>query len=68
MVYIILIRQDNSFFIPKDRSSYVFNSTISGVDETDLCLLIGCIDPKVEAPILNARIRKDFLIMRVYIQ
>ena len=53
-------RQDNSFFIPKDRSSYVFNSTISGVDETDLCLLIGC-DPKVEAPILNARIRKRFL-------
>ena len=53
-------RQDNSFFIPNDRSSYVFNSTISGIDESDSCLLIGC-DPKIEAPILNARIRKRFL-------
>ena len=53
-------RQDNSFLIPNDRSSYVFNSTISGIDESDLCLLIGC-DPKIEAPILNARIRKRFL-------
>ena len=53
-------RQDNSFFIPNDRSSYIFNSSISGVDECDLILLIGC-DVKKEAPIINARIRKKYL-------
>tara|TARA_B100000989_G_scaffold271490_1_gene228291 strand:- start:1673 stop:3718 length:2046 start_codon:yes stop_codon:yes gene_type:complete len=53
-------RQDNSFIVPGDRSSYLFNTTIQGIDECDLCLLIGC-NPKLEAPILNARIRKRFL-------
>lgn len=33
------------------------NSRIIGVDETDLLLLVGC-NPRVEAPVLNARIRK----------
>ncbi len=50
-------RQDNSFFIPNERSSYVFNSTISGIDESDLCFLIGS-DIKKEAPILSSRIRQ----------
>lgn len=33
------------------------NSRITGVDETDLLILVGC-NPKLEAPVLNARIRK----------
>jgi NADH dehydrogenase/NADH:ubiquinone oxidoreductase subunit G len=33
------------------------NSRITGIDDTDLLLLIGC-NPRVEAPVLNARIRK----------
>ena len=53
-------RQDNSFLIPEDRSSYLFNTTIEGIDECDLCLFVGC-NPKIEAPILNSRIRKRFL-------
>ena len=53
-------RQDNAFFIPNDRSSYIFNTSISSVEESDLCLLIGS-DPKIEAPILNARIRKTMV-------
>ena len=53
-------RQDNSFIVPEDRSSYLFNTTIQGIDECDLCLFVGC-NPKVEAPILNSRIRKRFL-------
>ena len=53
-------RQDNSFIVPGDRSSYLFNTTIQGIDECDLCLFVGC-NPKVEAPILNSRIRKRFL-------
>ena len=53
-------RQDDSFFIPKNRSSYIFNSKISGIDESDLCVLVGS-DIKKEAPILSARIRQRFL-------
>ena len=33
------------------------NSRITGIDQTDLLLLVGC-NPRVEAPVLNARIRK----------
>lgn len=33
------------------------NSRIVGIDETDLLLMVG-VNPKVEAPVLNARIRK----------
>jgi NADH-quinone oxidoreductase subunit G len=44
----------------KDRASYLFNSEINGIDQADFCLLIG-VNPKKDAPILNARIRKRFL-------
>jgi NADH dehydrogenase/NADH:ubiquinone oxidoreductase subunit G len=33
------------------------NSRITGIDETDLLLMIGC-NPRNESPVLNARIRK----------
>ena len=39
------------------RASYIFNPTIAGIDEADAILLIGT-NPRREAPILNARIRK----------
>ncbi len=39
------------------RAGYLFNSKISGIDEADAILLIGC-NPRIEAPVLNARIRK----------
>ena len=39
------------------RVSYVFNTTIEGIEQADAILLIGC-NPRVEAPVLNARIRK----------
>ena len=45
-------RQDNSFFIPNKRSSYIFNSSISGIDESDLCVIIGS-DIRKEAPIIE---------------
>jgi hypothetical protein len=38
------------------RSNYLFNSTIAGVDSADAILLVGC-NPRLEAPVLNARIR-----------
>ena len=48
------------FFIPSQRFSYIFNSTIKGIDDSDLCLLVGT-DIKKEAPILSSRIRQKFL-------
>ena len=33
------------------------NSKITGIDETDFLLVVGC-NPRVESPVLNARIRK----------
>jgi len=43
-----------------DRASYIFNSTIAGIEEADACLIIGT-NPRKDAPILNTRIRKRFL-------
>ena len=43
-----------------DRASYLFNTTIAGIEEADACLLIG-VNPRKDAPILNSRIRKRFL-------
>lgn len=39
------------------RSAYLFNSNIVGVEDADVILLVGS-DPRVEAPVLNARIRR----------
>ena len=53
-------RQDESFFLPNLRSSYIFNSKIAGIDDSDLCILIGT-DIKREAPVLSSRLRQRFL-------
>jgi len=42
------------------RSNYLLNTKIAGVEEADVLLLIGT-NPRFEAPLLNARIRKSFL-------
>jgi NADH-quinone oxidoreductase subunit G len=42
------------------RAAYIFNATIAGIDEADAIMLIGC-NPRLEAPVLNARIRKRLL-------
>ncbi len=39
------------------RSSYIFNSTIAGIEDADALLIIGS-NPRIEAAVLNARIRK----------
>ena len=43
------------------RCSYIFNSSISGIDEADVILLIGT-NPRVEGPVLNARIRAQAMV------
>ena len=54
-------RQDGSKLHPKfGRASYLFNSTIAGIDEADAIMVIGS-NPRIEAPVLNARIRKRWL-------
>ncbi|MBS0185346.1 MAG: NADH-quinone oxidoreductase subunit G [Proteobacteria bacterium] len=42
------------------RSLYLFNTGISGIEEADACLLIGT-NPRHEATLLNARLRKRYL-------
>ncbi|XP_034007150.1 NADH-ubiquinone oxidoreductase 75 kDa subunit, mitochondrial [Trematomus bernacchii] len=42
------------------RSNYLLNSRITGVEECDLLLLVGT-NPRYEAPLFNARIRKSWL-------
>ena len=53
-------RSDGAIIGGGPRQSYLFNSTIAGLDEADAILLIGT-NPRVEAPVLNARIRKAWL-------
>jgi len=54
-------RQDGSKLHPKfGRASYLFNSTIAGVDQADAILIVGS-NPRHEAPVLNARIRRRWL-------
>ncbi len=54
-------RQDGSKLHPKfGRASYLFNSTIAGIEQADAILIIGS-NPRHEAPVLNARIRKRWL-------
>ena len=53
-------RSSQSFIDNSSRENYLFNSTINGVEETDFILLIGT-NPRFEATILNARIRKAYL-------
>ena len=53
-------RSDNRYIDFKDRENYIFNSSINGIEEADLIFLIGA-NPRYEATILNARIRKAFV-------
>jgi NADH-quinone oxidoreductase subunit G len=50
-------RQDGARLDASRRDFYCFNTSIAGIDETDAILIIGA-NPRREAPVLNARIRK----------
>jgi len=51
-------RQDGSALDPAaGRAGYIFNPTIAGIEQADALLLIGS-NPRFEASVLNARIRK----------
>jgi len=53
-------RSDNRFLDTKSRENYLFNTSLNGIEEADLIFLIGT-NPRYEATILNARIRKAYL-------
>ncbi len=53
-------RQDGAQLDGARRDSYLFNTTIAGIDEADALLIIGS-NVRREAPVLNARIRKRSL-------
>ena len=53
-------RVNNSYVNTNNRENYIFNSTINGIEDSDFIFLIGS-NPRFEATILNARIRKSFV-------
>src|SRR5258706_1559838 len=53
-------RQDGAKLAPTPRQNYLFNSTFHGIEAADALLLIGS-NPRWEAPVLNARIRKSWI-------
>ena len=57
-------REKNFYINPEEKINYIFNSSIAGIEDSDLILLIGA-NPRHEATILNARIRKTFVQKKV---
>ena len=53
-------RQDGAKLDPRCRAGYLFNTTIAGIENADACLLVGT-NPRWEAPLVNARLRKRYL-------
>ncbi|WP_075501688.1 NADH-quinone oxidoreductase subunit NuoG [Candidatus Pelagibacter communis] len=53
-------RSSNYYVDNSERENYIFNSSIKGIEDAGLIFLIGA-NPRFEATILNARIRKSFL-------
>ncbi len=52
--------REKIFFVnPKEKINYLFNSSIKNIENSDLILLVGC-NPRHEATMVNARIRKAF--------
>ncbi len=53
-------RNERTYINPEQRINYIFNSSINGIEESDLIILIGS-NPRLEATMLNARIRKAYV-------
>tara|TARA_E500000331_G_scaffold317827_1_gene329466 strand:+ start:1921 stop:3975 length:2055 start_codon:yes stop_codon:yes gene_type:complete len=52
-------REREMYLNSSDKINYLFNSSIQGIEESDLILLVGC-NPRHEATMVNARIRKVY--------
>jgi len=53
-------RQDGAKLDATRRDFYCFNTSIAGIEAADAILIVGS-NPRKEAPVLNARIRKTWL-------
>jgi NADH-quinone oxidoreductase subunit G len=53
-------RQDGAKLDASVRGGYIFNPGVKGIDQADAILLVGT-NPRLESPVLNARIRKRYL-------
>ena len=53
-------RAENYYINYSENQNFRFNSNISGIEESDFILMVGC-NPRFEATILNSRIRKTYL-------
>jgi NADH-quinone oxidoreductase subunit G len=53
-------RSDGAALDASRRDFYLFNPGIAGIDEADALLIVGS-NPRIEAPVLNARLRKRWL-------
>ncbi|TPW04369.1 MAG: NADH-quinone oxidoreductase subunit G [bacterium] len=53
-------RQDGSALGYGPREGWLFNSGLAGVENADAVLIVGA-NPRTEAPLLNARLRKAWL-------
>jgi NADH-quinone oxidoreductase subunit G len=53
-------RQDGSVLGYGPRESWLFNTTIAGLEQADAIMVIGT-NPRLEAPLINARLRKHWL-------
>ena len=53
------VRTDNQTILNDNPMSYIFNSSILEVEESDFIILIGA-NPKLEAPIINYKILKSY--------
>ncbi len=53
-------RQKDFYIDPSHPSNYLFNTSIANLDHADLILLVGA-NPRLEATMINARIRKNFI-------
>jgi NADH-quinone oxidoreductase subunit G len=59
-------RQDGAQIDPSNRAGYLFNSGIAGIDDADAVLIVGS-NPRREAALINARLRKRYLTGKVKI-
>ena len=50
-------RQDGAKIDASSRANYLFNTTVAGIENADMILLVGT-NPRLESPVLNARILK----------
>ncbi len=50
-------RQEGAKIDVSSRANYLFNTTIEGIEQADVCLIVGA-NPRREAAMVNARIRK----------